>query len=379
MRILITGSNGFLGKNLLSHLNQKDGIYIYHFNRGDSFDSLRFSLGEIDLIFHLAGENRPNSFDDFNINNAVLTKQLCDELKKKQKHIPIIFSSTKHVLSLEEKSVSDIIRAYGESKLCAESILIEYAKNTGASVVIYRFPGVFGKWCKPNYNSVVATFCHNIAHQLSIEISDPNKVIKLVYVDDVISDFFVLLEKMPAGISFRDIQPEYEISLGDLANTITNFKKSRKELHVDTVGDGFIRALYATYISYLPKEEFSYDLEYFEDKRGIFVEILKTQNSGQISYFTAKPGVTRGGHFHHSKIEKFLVIQGEALFRFRHIISNEYFEITVKSNQPKIVETIPGWTHDITNIGKNDLISLLWANEVFDLDRPDTVFERVVN
>ena len=184
---------------------------------------------------------------------------------------------------------------------------------------------------------------------------------------------------MPAGISFKRIQPEYEISLGDLANAITNFKKSRKELHIDAVGVGFIRALYATYISYLPKEEFSYDLECFEDKRGIFVEILKTQNSGQISYFTAKPGVTRGGHFHHSKIEKFLVIQGEALFRFRHIISNEYFEITVKSDQPKIVETIPGWTHDITNIGKNDLISLLWANEVFDLDRPDTVFERVVN
>lgn len=379
MRILITGSNGFIGKNLTSHLNRKEGIDIFHLNRGDCFDSLNFSLEEIDLIFHLAGENRPNSFDEFNSNNTVLTKKLCDELQKKQKQIPIIFSSTKHVLSLEEKFVSDIIRAYGESKLSAESILIEYAKNTGASVLIYRFPGVFGKWCKPNYNSVVATFCNNIAHQLSIEISDPDKVIKLVYVDDVISDFFVLLEKMPAGISFRDIQPEYEISLGDLANTIANFKKSRKELHVDAVGDGFIRALYATYISYLPKEEFSYNLEYFEDKRGIFVEILKTQNSGQISYFTAKPGVTRGGHFHHSKIEKFLVIQGEALFRFRHIISNEYFEITVKSNQPKIVETIPGWTHDITNIGKNDLISLLWANEVFDLDRPDTVFERVVN
>jgi UDP-2-acetamido-2,6-beta-L-arabino-hexul-4-ose reductase len=330
MRILVTGSNGFIGKNLVSHLNRKEGVDIIHFNRGDCFDSLNFSLEEIDLIFHLAGENRPNSFDDFNTNNAVLTKKLCDELQKKQKHIPIIFSSTNHVLSLEEKSVSDIIRAYGESKLSAESILIEYAKNTGASVLIYRFPGVFGKWCKPNYNSVVATFCHNIAHQLSIEIADPGKVVKLVYVDDVISDFFVLLEKMPAGISFKRIQPEYEISLGDLANVITNFKKSRKELHIDAVGIGFIRALYATYISYLPKEEFSYDLEYFEDKRGIFVEILKTQNSGQISYFTAKPGATRGGHFHHSKIEKFLVIQGEALFRFRHIISNEYFRIHTK-------------------------------------------------
>ena len=379
MRILITGSDGFIGKNLVSHLNKKDGIDIFHFNRGDSFDSLSFSLDEIDIIFHLAGENRPNSFDDFNINNAVLTKKLCDELQKKQKYIPIIFSSTNHVLSLEEKSVSEIVRAYGKSKLSAESILLEYAQNTSASVIIYRFPGVFGKWCKPNYNSVVATFCHNIAHQLSIEITDPDKVIKLVYVDDVISDFFVLFEKIPAGISFKHIQPEYEISLGDLANVIVNFKKSRKELFIDAVGVGFIRALYATYISYLPEEEFSYDLEYFEDKRGIFVEILKTQNSGQISYFTAKPGVTRGGHFHHSKIEKFLVIQGEALFRFRHIILNDYFEIKVKADQPKIVETIPGWTHDITNIGKNDLISLLWANEVFDSDRPDTVFERVVN
>ena len=379
MRILITGSDGFIGKNLVSHLNKKDGIDIFHFNRGDSFDSLSFSLDEIDIIFHLAGENRPNSFDDFNINNAVLTKKLCDELQKKQKYIPIIFSSTNHVLSLEEKSVSEIVRAYGKSKLSAESILLEYAQNTSASVIIYRFPGVFGKWCKPNYNSVVATFCHNIAHQLSIEITDPDKVIKLVYVDDVISDFFVLFEKIPAGISFKHIQPEYEISLGDLANVIVNFKKSRKELFIDAVGVGFIRALYATYISYLPEEEFSYDLEYFEDKRGIFVEILKTQNSGQISYFTAKPGVTRGGHFHHSKIEKFLVIQGEALFRFRHIILNDYFEIKVKADQPKIVETIPGWTHDITNIGKNELISLLWANEVFNSDHPDTISEGVIN
>jgi UDP-2-acetamido-2,6-beta-L-arabino-hexul-4-ose reductase len=379
MRILITGSNGFIGKNLVSHLKKKDGIDIFHFNRGDSFDLLTFSLEEIDLIFHLAGENRPNSFDDFNTNNAVITKKLCDELQKKQKHIPIIFSSTNHVLSLKEESVSDIIKAYGESKLSAESVLMEYSQNTGASVVIYRFPGVFGKWCKPNYNSVVATFCHNISHQIAIKITDPNKTIKLVYVDDVISDFFLLLDKMPTGISFKRMHPEYEISLADLANVIANFKKSRKELNIDAVGVGFIRALYATYISYLPKEEFSYDLNSFEDKRGIFVEILKTQNSGQISYFTAKPGVTRGGHFHHTKIEKFLVIQGEALFRFRHIISNEYFEIIVKSDQPKIVETIPGWTHDITNIGKNDLISLLWANEVFNSDRPDTIFERVVN
>jgi UDP-2-acetamido-2,6-beta-L-arabino-hexul-4-ose reductase len=379
MRILITGSNGFIGKNLVSHLNRKEGVDIFHFNRGDCFDSLNFSLEEIDLIFHLAGENRPNSFDDFNTNNAILTKKLCDELQKKQKHIPIIFSSTNHVLSLEEKSISEIVRAYGISKLSAESALMEYAQNTGASVIIYRFPGVFGKWCKPNYNSVVATFCHNIARQTAIEITDPNKVIKLVYVDDVISDFLVFLESIPTGISFKTIHPEHKISLGDLANTITNFKKSRKELHIDAVGVGFIRALYATYISYLPKEEFSYDLECFEDKRGVFVEILKTQNSGQISYFTAKPGVSRGGHFHHSKIEKFLVIQGEALFRFRHIISNDYFEIKVKADQPMIVETIPGWTHDITNIGCNELISLLWANEVFNLDRPDTIFERVVN
>jgi UDP-2-acetamido-2,6-beta-L-arabino-hexul-4-ose reductase len=379
MRILITGSNGFFGKNLVSHLNKKDGIDIFHFNRVDSFDSLSFSLDEIDIIFHLAGENRPNSFDDFNINNVVLTKKLCDELQKKQKHIPIIFSSTNHVLSVEENSVSEIVRAYGKSKLSAESALMEYAQNTGASVVIYRFPGVFGKWCKPNYNSVVATFCHNIAHQTAIEITDPDKVIKLVYVDDVISDFLVLLEKMPTGISFKRMHPEYEISLGGLANAIANFKKSRKELYIEAVGVGFMRALYATYISYLPKEEFSYDLEYFEDKRGVFVEILKTQNSGQISYFTAKPGVTRGGHFHHSKIEKFLVIEGEALFRFRHIISNDYFEIKVKAGQPRIVETIPGWTHDITNIGSNELISLLWANEVFNSDRPDTIFERVEN
>lgn len=379
MRILVTGSNGFIGKNLVSHLRQKDDIDICHFNRGDSFDSLNFSLDDVDLIFHLAGENRPKSYDDFDTNNSVLTKTLCDELKKNQKVVPIIFSSSNHVVSCDENSASEIIKAYAGSKRSAESTLIDYANDTDASVVIYRFPGVFGKWCKPNYNSVVATFCNNIANQLPIEITDPNKLIKLVYIDDVISDFFALLEEMPEGVTLRWIQPEYEISLGELASSILKFNDTRNGLYVDTVGVGFIRALYTTYVSYLPKEAFSYNLQRFEDKRGVFVEMLKTHNSGQVSYFTANPGVTRGGHYHHSKIEKFLVIQGKALFRFRHVISNDYFEITVSADQAKIVETIPGWTHDITNIGSNELISLLWANEVFDPNHPDTIFEKVVN
>lgn len=379
MRILITGSNGFIGKNLVCHLRQKEDIDICHFNRGDSFDSLNFSMDEVDLIFHLAGENRPKSNDDFITNNYILTKKLCDELRKKHKAVPIIFSSSNHVVSCDENSATEIIKAYALSKRSAESALIDYANDTDASVVIYRFPGVFGKWCKPNYNSVVATFCNNIANQLPIEITDPNKLIKLVYIDDVILDFLSLLEEMPKDVTLRRIYPEYEISVGELASAISKFNNTRNGLYVGTVGVGFIRALYTTYVSYLPKESFSYSLERIEDKRGVFVEMLKTYNSGQVSYFTANPGITRGGHYHHSKIEKFLVIQGKALFRFRHVISNDYFEITVSADQAKVVETIPGWTHDITNIGSNELISLLWANEVFEPSRPDTIFEKVVN
>jgi UDP-2-acetamido-2,6-beta-L-arabino-hexul-4-ose reductase len=251
------------------------------------------------------------------------------------------------------------------------------AEQTDNPVVIYRLPGVFGKWCRPNYNSVVATFCHNIANDLPIQINDPSTTLELVYVDDVVSEFIRMLGSMPAGLTRGKVSPIYGTTLGDLANQIEAFKYCRESLVSERVGFGLIRALYATYVSYLPTSKFIYDLPKYGDERGIFVEMLKTQDSGQFSFFTAHTGVTRGGHYHHTKTEKFLVIKGTAHFRFRHVATNECYEIYTSGDKMQVVETVPGWTHDITNVGPEEMIVMLWANEIFDRARPDTISAKV--
>jgi UDP-2-acetamido-2,6-beta-L-arabino-hexul-4-ose reductase len=243
--------------------------------------------------------------------------------------------------------------------------------------VIFRLPGVFGKWCKPNYNSVVATFCHNIARGLPIQINDPMAHLSLVYLDDVISALIDAIDA-PTGTSEGVVLPEYTTTLGELADQILAFEHCRSSLITERVGTGLVRALYATYISYLPEERFSYELPQYSDPRGVFVEMLKTIDSGQFSYFTAGPGITRGGHYHHSKTEKFLVIKGKALFRFRHLLTNEFIVFHVAGEQARVVDTIPGWSHDITNVGNDEMIVMLWANEIFDRKNPDTVTNEVV-
>jgi UDP-2-acetamido-2,6-beta-L-arabino-hexul-4-ose reductase len=248
---------------------------------------------------------------------------------------------------------------------------------TGNPCVVFRLPGVFGKWCKPNYNSVVATFCNNIARDLPISINNRDVKLSLVYVDDVIDEFVSLILKHSAGYKYCEVYPMYEVTLGQLAGCIESFKYSRKSLVTEKVGHGFMRSLYATYISYLPPEKFTYELPVYSDPRGKFVEMLKTKDSGQFSYFTAHPGVTRGGHYHHTKSEKFLVIRGQALFRFRNVINGERYEVSVEGGVPRVVETIPGWTHDITNIGNEELVVMLWANEIFDRSNPDTIADKV--
>jgi UDP-2-acetamido-2,6-beta-L-arabino-hexul-4-ose reductase len=365
MNILVTGADGFIGKNLVTRLHESPRFTVSTFVRGDSDEVLKNKLYDVDTIIHLAGENRPASEEGFQIGNVDLTDRLCNLLRELKKPVRFILSSS---------TQANLDNAYGKSKLAAEAYVESFAEDTGSSVVIYRLPGVFGKWCKPNYNSVVATFCFNIANDLPIIVNDPSSELTLVYVDDVINSFIDFLsEDRSKGLLRKSVIPEYSTTLAELASQIKKFGNCRSDLLSERVGKDFTRALYATYVSYLPKDKFQYQIPSHEDARGVFVEMLKTKDSGQFSYFTAYPGITRGGHYHHTKTEKFLVIKGAARFGFRHIITGETFKIDISAGTPEIVETIPGWSHDITNIGDDEMIVMLWANEIFDKDNPDTI------
>lgn len=363
MRILITGSNGFIGKNLKLRLQQDGAHELLTFDRRDKPEGLGVLLQDVDWIIHLAGVNRPENLEQFKTENVNLTKQLCAAVVLTGKKIPIIFTSSAQALNNSP---------YGESKVAAEQVLLSFAKNTKNPIYIFRLPNVFGKWSRPNYNSVVATFCYNISRDLPISIHDPDKTLTLVYIDDVIDCFLSVINSHATNEQFFTVEPEYKIQLSELVEKIKHFRNSRQNLLMDDVGVGLTRALYSTYISYLPKSAFSYLLDTHSDSRGNFTEFIRTQTSGQISFFTAHPGVSRGGHFHDSKTEKFLVISGQAKFRFFNMVSDEYFEIISSDARPEVIETAPGWAHDVTNIGTEILICMLWANERFDSDRPDT-------
>ena len=364
MRVLVTGSKGFVGTNLTVRLGELACYEAIGFAREDSLDDLAERVGRADAVVHLAGVNRPKDIKEFAEGNANLTAELCDLIAATGRRIPLIISSSVQ---------AGLDNPYGESKRGAEVAGETLAERTGNPVSIYRLPGVFGKWCRPNYNSVVATFCHNIANDLPIQISDTAFALSLVYVDDVVGEFIRALDAMPAGLSRGEVSPVHGITLGDLAAQIEAFKNCRESLVSERVGAGLVRALYATYVSYLPPAKFAYDLPKYGDERGVFVEMLKTQDSGQFSFFTAHPGITRGGHYHHTKTEKFLVIKGSARFGFRHIVTNEPYEVFTSGDRPQVVETVPGWTHDITNIGGEEMVVMLWANEIFDRAQPDTI------
>ena len=364
MRLLITGSNGFLGRNLVSHLELENDVEVDTFTRSDSIDSLKNKVQQADMVCHLAGINRSKDVAEFEEVNTGLTELICNFARRCRKKIPIIFSSS---IQAAEDNI------YGKSKRQAENALREYSNQTGANVYIFRLTNVMGKWCKPNYNSVVATFCHNISNGLPIDVHDPKKEISLVYIDDVIKKFIKIIKgKKVSNKNIYRVEPEYKITLGNLATAIQGFHVERESLQVGEVGEGLMRALYATYLSYHDVAHFSYRIQEHSDERGRFCEILKTPKSGQFSFFTAKPGVTRGRHYHHTKNEKFLVVQGEAEFNFRNLLNKTTYKISVTATEPTIVETIPGWVHDITNTGNDELIVFLWANEVFDKNNPDT-------
>lgn len=369
-KVLITGANGFVGKNLQLHLAERKDVQVLSFTRESDVAQLPGLLQEVDFVFHLAGVNRPQDPQEFTVGNAELTQALCQAVEAVAvdtgRKIPVVCTSS-------TQAARD--NSYGQSKRSAEDALFALQRTSGVPVHVFRLPNVFGKWCKPNYNSAVATFCHNIARDLPIQVNDPEVPLTLVYVDDVVEQFIQLMDGVDAMVDeggFAAVAPQYTTTVGQLASQIQAFKDSRGTLMTERVGTGLVRALYATYVSYLPVEAFTYAVPQHGDPRGVFVEMLKTPDCGQFSFFTAHPGITRGGHYHHTKTEKFLVIKGQARFKFRHMQTGQAHELFTSGDKAEIVETVPGWTHDITNIGADEMIVMLWANEVFDRARPDT-------
>ena len=370
MKVLISGANGFVGKNLQLQLAERNDVEVVCFTREHAVMQLPVMLEDVDLVFHLAGINRPLHPAEFAAGNTDLTVALCMALagvaEATGRKVPVAFTSS---------TQAALDSPYGASKRAAEDALFALQRQYGVPVHVFRLPNVFGKWCKPNYNSAVATFCHNVARDLPITVNDPDAPLTLMYVDDVLQRFIQLMDGADASVDtngFAVASPQYTTTVGEVANLIQAFKDSRQTLLTERVGTSLARALYATYVSYLPPEAFTYTVPMYSDPRGVFAEMLKTPECGQFSYFTAHPGVTRGGHYHHSKTEKFLVIKGQASFRFRHMHTGEAYELITRGEKAEVVETVPGWTHDITNIGTEEMIVMLWANEVFDRQRPDT-------
>lgn len=368
MKVLVTGSNGFMGKNLLETLYRMEEITIFTFDKTSTTEELSTYVKEVDFIFHLAGVNRPENSDEFYTGNTELTRILIDSLENVKRAIPILLSS-----SIQAQSDND----YGKSKFQSEELLKSYSKKHNVPVFIYRLPNVFGKWCRPNYNSVIATWCYNTANDKPLIINDSSVLLRLVYIDDVIESFVSKLNEKITNVDCK-VGIEYQKTLGEIASLLELFKKNRETLIIPQVGEGFKRALYATYLSYLPTDKFSYELKGHSDDRGTFYEVLKTINSGQFSISTTKAGeIIRGNHYHNTKNEKFLVVKGEAIIELRHIFSNEVITYNISDKKMEVVEMIPGYTHNIKNISNEEMILLIWANEVYNHDKPDTYYLEV--
>ncbi|MCG3775245.1 MAG: UDP-2-acetamido-2,6-beta-L-arabino-hexul-4-ose reductase [Nitrospira sp.] len=376
MRIVITGADGFLGKNLRVRLPELGHTDVTCITRSTSPGTAHDALTDASCVFHMAGVNRPQDPAEFVTGNAGLTASLCTTLTEAGRRATLVFaSSTQAALN----------NPYGSSKLAAEEAARAYSGLAGAPVYVFRLANVFGKWARPNYNSAVATFCYNIARGLPIKVNDPSMPLELLHVDDVMQAFVRCIPQVDqcgaapavAPDVFAEVGPVYDSTVGEVANTLRSFAESRSSLLVPRVGTGLVRALYSTYLSYLPPEAFGYEVPRHSDRRGVFVEMLKTPDCGQFSYFTAPPGITRGEHYHHSKTEKFLVVKGTARFGFRHVITGQTYQLVTHGEEAKIVETAPGWTHNITNIGDDEMVVMLWANENFDRQMPDTIAMRV--
>ena len=372
MKILITGSKGFVGKNLIVELKNQGFTDILEYEIDSNPGLLDVYTKECQFVFHLAGINRPENKDDYMKGNFGSTTYLLEALNNNNNKSPILLSS-----SIQ----ATLDNPYGKSKKAGEDIVFKYGQEAGVPIYVYRLPNVFGKWCRPNYNSAVATFCNNIANDLSIQVNDPNVQMNLVYIDDVVSSFIEKLSSRKIESSafnvYEEIHPVYSIKLGDIVSLIYEFNESRSNLLISDMSDGFTKKLYSTYLSYLPKEKFCYPLKMNVDQRGSFTEFLKSKDRGQVSINVFKPHKTKGNHWHHTKNEKFLVVSGKGIIRFRKIDSDEIIERVVSGDELTVVDVPVGYTHNIENIGETDMVMIIWVNEIFDQNRPDTFFNEV--
>ena len=374
MIVLITGARGFVGRNLVQTLRRREDVKLIEYDLGFSEQQLTDGLCRADVIFHLAGVNRPPTPDDYEAGNAGFTEEICHRLREAGRAPTIVLAS-----SIQ----AELDNPYGRSKLHAEECLRRFSDASGSRIVIFRWTNLFGKWCRPNYNSVTATFCHNVARGMPLQISYPGRELELAYVDDVVSALTATLDVSKLGDServvFSQVEPTYRATLGKLATTIQSFRDSRTNLTLPDMSDRFIRCLYATYLSYLPENEFAYPLDIKRDNRGELAEFLKSPPFGQIFVSRTKPGITRGNHYHHTKVEKFLVVEGDAVIRFRHIESNEVLSYSVSGRDFCVVDIPPGYTHSIENVGLNEMVVLFWADEIFDPANPETYFMKVLH
>lgn len=382
MKILVTGAKGFVGRNLCAQLNNiksgkakwykvpADDILVYEYDIDSDPAELEVYCKNADFVFNLAGVNRPQDPKEFMEGNFGFASTLLDTLKKYENRCPVMISS-----SIQ----AELDNPYGESKRAGEQLMFDYSSETGAKVLVYRFPNLFGKWCRPNYNSVVATFCHNIANDLPIQVNDPNVTLRLCYIDDVVDELIAAL----TGDEHREgkycyVPVVHEVKLGEIVDLLNKFKEMPKTLGVPTVSDGFEKALYSTFLSYFPKEKFIYPVKMNIDPRGSYTELIRSQHNGQFAVNISKPGITKGQHWHHTKNEKFVVVHGHGLIQLRKLGTEEIIEFEVSGDNIQVVEMIPGYTHNIINLSQTeDLVTFMWANECFDPNRPDTYFEPV--
>lgn len=368
MKVLVTGSNGFIGKNLVEKLKEVGTREIVCIDRENTKEELIKSVLEADFIFHLAGINRPKDEKEFFEGNSGLTGEIVELLKSSNKNTPIVITS-----SIQ----ADLDNAYGKSKKLSEESLLSYSKETGAKVSIYRLPNVFGKWCRPNYNSAVATFCHNIARDEEVFITNRDIEMTLVYIDDVVRNLVNTMNNKNPKCGYVSVDTEHKITLGEIVDLLNSFKESRKNLMIPNMGSEITKKLYSTYLSYLPEDKFSYELKMNVDNRGSFTEFLKTADKGQVSVNISKPGITKGNHWHNTKNEKFLVVSGNGVIRFRKPDSEEIIEYRVTGEKLEVVDIPVGYTHSIVNEGNGDMVTIMWVNEVFNPEIPDTIWLEV--
>lgn len=399
MKILVTGAYGFVGKNLVAALrNIRDGKdrthpglnieEIYEFGRDTGSALLAEYCWKADFVFHLAGVNRPKNSAEYMDGNRDFTAQLLETLKRCGNTCPIMLASSVQATLSGRYSGSE----YGRSKLAGEELLFQYGRETGAEVLVYRFPNLFGKWCRPNYNSAVATFCHNIANDLPITVNDPKTELELLYIDDLVEEMLSVLEGQPHRCDYDGLTPllredgqycivpvTHRATLGEIVDLLKSFRSQPETLLLPCIQEGsFAKKLYSTYLTYLPKEKVAFPLKMNVDERGSFTELLKTPDCGQFSVNISRPGVTKGQHWHHSKWEFFIVVSGHGLIQERKIDSNEILEFEVSGKKIEAVHMLPGYTHNIINLSETEnLVTVMWANEIFDREHPDTYSEKV--